>query len=110
MEADARAPAPEELPVRLLLEDGSESHGVSFGAPGAVTGEVVFNTAMTGYVETLTDPSYAGQILAITYPLVGNYGVPGPRDSAGIERPFESGQIQVQLQLLPDRFGRFRRR
>jgi carbamoyl-phosphate synthase small subunit len=93
---DAPAPALVELPVRLLLEDGSETRGVSFGAPGAVTGEVVFNTAMTGYVETLTDPSYAGQILAITYPLVGNYGVPGPRGAGSIDRPFESDRIQVQ--------------
>ncbi len=98
--ADARSPVTESLPVRLLLEDGSESQGMSFGAPGAVRGEVVFNTAMTGYVETLTDPSYAGQILTLTYPLVGNYGVPGEREGTSIERPFESGRIQVQGLLV----------
>ena len=65
--------------VKLLLEDGTEMYGRAFGAPGSVGGEVVFNTGMTGYVETLTDPSYRGQILVLTYPLVGNYGVPAPR-------------------------------
>ena len=58
------------------------------GAPVEVSGEVVFNTGMTGYVETLTDPSYRGQILVLTYPLVGNYGVP--------TGPFEHADIQVQ--------------
>ncbi|MCD7849666.1 MAG: glutamine-hydrolyzing carbamoyl-phosphate synthase small subunit [Parabacteroides sp.] len=60
----------------LVLDDGSEFHGFSFGFDKAVAGEVVFNTAMTGYPESLTDPSYAGQLMALTYPLVGNYGVP----------------------------------
>lgn len=58
------------------MDDGSEFHGFSFGFDKAVAGEVVFNTAMTGYPESLTDPSYAGQLMALTYPLVGNYGVP----------------------------------
>ncbi|MBP3228914.1 MAG: glutamine-hydrolyzing carbamoyl-phosphate synthase small subunit [Bacteroidaceae bacterium] len=60
----------------LILEDGTTFAGRSFGAPVSVGGEVVFNTAMTGYVESLTDPSYAGQLMTLTYPLVGNYGVP----------------------------------
>lgn len=60
----------------LVLDDGSEFHGFSFGFDKAVAGEVVFNTAMTGYPESLTDPSYAGQLMVLTYPLVGNYGVP----------------------------------
>lgn len=60
----------------LVLDDGSEFHGFSFGYDKAVAGEVVFNTAMTGYPESLTDPSYAGQLMVLTYPLVGNYGVP----------------------------------
>lgn len=62
-------------PAYLLLEDGSRFDGFSAGATGPVTGEVVFNTAMTGYQEALTDPSYAGQIITYTYPMVGNYGV-----------------------------------
>ena len=63
------------LPAKLALEDGSIYPGHSFGADGEVTGEVVFNTAMTGYQEILTDPSYCGQIVTMTYPEIGNYGV-----------------------------------
>ena len=59
----------------LVLEDGRTFHGASFGARGETFGEMVFNTAMTGYQEILTDPSYAGQIVCMTYPLIGNYGV-----------------------------------
>ena len=62
-------------PCKLALEDGLLLTGTSFGAVGAAEGEVVFNTSMTGYQEVLTDPSYAGQIVAMTYPLIGNYGV-----------------------------------
>jgi carbamoyl-phosphate synthase small subunit len=72
----------------LSLQSGLDFKGESFGAIREVNGEVVFNTGMTGYVETLTDPSYRGQILVLTYPLQGNYGVP--------EGPYESGRIQVQ--------------
>jgi carbamoyl-phosphate synthase small subunit len=82
--------------VKLMLEDGTETRGEAFGAHRAVAGEVVFNTAMTGYVETLTDPSYKGQILVLTYPLIGNYGVPPARVPGSIEPPFESNAIQVQ--------------
>lgn len=70
--------------------------GRAFGALKAVTGEVVFNTAMVGYIEALTDPSYRGQILMLTYPLIGNYGVPPPRQAETIDGPFESDRIQVQ--------------
>lgn len=84
------------METSLVLEDGTTMHGVSFGAEAPVTGEVVFNTAMAGYVETLTDPSYRGQILVCTYPLIGNYGVPGDRSDAQIDEPFESSEIQVQ--------------
>lgn len=70
--------------------------GDAFGAIRPVVGEVVFNTGMAGYVETLTDPSYRGQILVSTYPLVGNYGVPAARDEYSIDAPFESSRIQVQ--------------
>ena len=60
---------------KLALEDGLVFAGVSFGAEGTAQGEVVFNTSMTGYQEALTDPSYAGQVLTMTYPLIGNYGI-----------------------------------
>jgi carbamoyl-phosphate synthase small subunit len=82
--------------VKLILEDGTELTGHSFGKAVPVAGEIVFNTGMTGYVETLTDPSYRGQILVCTYPLIGNYGVPAPRPRGTIDPPFESSQIQVQ--------------
>jgi carbamoyl-phosphate synthase small subunit len=72
----------------LVLEDGSVHEGHSFGAKTTANGEVVFSTSMTGYQEMLTDPSYAGQILVPTYPLIGNYGIN--------ESDFESGQIQVR--------------
>ena len=72
----------------LILEDGSVYEGHSFGAETTAYGEVVFNTSMTGYQEMLTDPSYAGQILVSTYPLIGNYGIN--------ESDFESRQIQVR--------------
>ena len=62
--------------VTLVLQDGTQFHGQSFGYEQSVVGEVVFNTAMMGYPESLTDPSYAGQLLVMTYPLAGNYGVP----------------------------------
>ncbi len=62
-------------PAKLVLEDGAVFSGISFGAPGEVDGEVCFNTSMTGYQEILTDPSYRGQIVAMTYPEIGNYGV-----------------------------------
>jgi len=81
---------------RLRLEDGSVFDGEFFGAPGAISGEVVFNTGMVGYPETLTDPSYAGEILVVTYPLVGNYGVPPyGRDTTGLPAGFESERIQA---------------
>jgi len=66
----------------LILDDGSRFEGYSFGDDAPVAGEVVFNTAMTGYTESFTDPSYRGQILVMTYPLVGNYGVPSPKHDA----------------------------
>ncbi|MEA1872067.1 MAG: glutamine-hydrolyzing carbamoyl-phosphate synthase small subunit [Chloroflexota bacterium] len=72
----------------LVLEDGSVYEGDSFGAETTTYGEVVFNTSMTGYQEMLTDPSYAGQILVPTYPLIGNYGIN--------ESDFESKQIQIR--------------
>lgn len=74
--------------ARLILADGTALHGKQFGARSSASGEVVFNTGMVGYPESLTDPSYAGQILVYTYPLIGNYGV--------ADRTFESEAIQVR--------------
>ena len=65
-----------KLKATLRLENGMEFHGWSFGSAEAVSGEVVFNTSMVGYPEQLTDAAYSGQILCLTYPLIGNYGVP----------------------------------
>jgi len=82
----------------LALEDGTVVEGRGFGYPCQVSGEVVFNTGMTGYTESLTDPSYFGQILIQTYPLIGNYGVPpySITDEFGIPLHFESRRIQVR--------------
>jgi carbamoyl-phosphate synthase small subunit len=82
--------------MKLVLEDGTELEGRGFGATRPVAGEVVFNTGMAGYVESLTDPSYCGQILVLTYPLIGSYGVPMPREEGTLDQPYESGRIQVQ--------------
>lgn len=83
---------------KLILEDGTVFEGMGFGYSTAVFGEAVFNTGMSGYTEALTDPSYSGQILTLTYPLVGNYGVPDPlaKDESGIKKYFESDKIQVR--------------
>ncbi|HUX15997.1 MAG TPA: carbamoyl-phosphate synthase domain-containing protein, partial [Phycisphaerae bacterium] len=62
-------------PAILALEDGRVFHGRAFGAIAEASGEIIFNTSMTGYQEVVTDPSYRGQIVAMTYPLIGNYGV-----------------------------------
>src|SRR5260370_38094161 len=80
--------------IKLLLEDGTEMCGRAFGAAGPVGGEVVFNTAMSGYIETLTDPSYRGQILVLTYPLVGSYVVPAPLVPGSIAGTYASRRIQ----------------
>lgn len=86
----------------LQLEDGSQFEGYFFGSERAVSGEVVFNTGMTGYPETLTDPSYQGQILVLTYPIVGNYGVPGDVLEDGISLVFESDAIHVRALVIAD--------
>ena len=87
--------------ARLILDDGTEFCGWSFGYDANAVGEVVFNTAMTGYPESLTDPSYAGQILVATYPLIGNYGVP---DTGGEPLPkfMESERIHVKGLVAAD--------
>ena len=79
----------------LVLEDGSTFVGYGFGAPKKVSGEIVFSTSMVGYPESLTDPSYKGQILTFTYPLVGNYGVPPYDKENGVLKYFESDDIKV---------------
>lgn len=81
--------------IRLVLEDGTEFIGKSFGCHKSIAGEVVFNTAMTGYTESLTDPSYKGQILVSTYPLIGNYGIPSDEKEFGIPKFYESDQVHV---------------
>lgn len=89
--------------ARLILDDGTEFLGRSFGAEKNVSGEVVFNTAMTGYPESLTDPSYAGQMLVFTYPLIGNYGVPSVGlESNGLPTWMESGRIHVKAMIVAD--------
>ncbi|MBP1677950.1 MAG: carbamoyl-phosphate synthase large subunit [Bacteroidetes bacterium] len=89
-------------PFHLVLEDGTVFEGKSFGYEKAVAGEVVFNTAMVGYPESLTDPSYAGQLLAITFPLVGNYGVPNDTFQNGLSTFYESEKIQVTGLIISD--------
>ncbi|MBQ9286418.1 MAG: carbamoyl-phosphate synthase large subunit [Bacteroidaceae bacterium] len=87
----------------LILSDGTEFCGKSFGYEGATEGEVVFNTALTGYPESLTDPSYAGQILVFTYPLIGNYGVPSSMiESNGLSAFHESDHIHPKAIIVAD--------
>src|SRR3954468_18170184 len=81
--------------AKLALEDGTVFTGRGFGASGTTEGEVVFNTAMTGYQEILTDPSYKGQIVTMTYPLIGNYGV-NPTDTES-RKPHVAGFIVKEL-------------
>ncbi len=90
------------LKARLVLEDGSSFSGFSFGFEKAAAGEVIFNTGMVGYPESLTDPSYRGQILALTYPLIGNYGVPEKILKEGIISNFESHKIQISGLIVSD--------
>lgn len=79
------------MKARLILENGTVLRGESFAAEGETTGEAVFNTSMTGYQEILTDPSYAGQIITMTYPLIGNYGV--NEDDCEAQHPFAAGLV-----------------
>jgi carbamoyl-phosphate synthase small subunit len=86
------------MKAALVLEDGTVFQGSGFGASVTVSGEVVFNTAMYGYTEALTDPSYWGQMLVFTYPLIGNYGVPSNKelDAWNLPKWFESDSIKVK--------------
>lgn len=88
--------------LKLILEDDSVFEGYSFASERQVTGEVVFNTGMVGYPESLTDPSYRGQILVLTYPLIGNYGVPGDAQEDNLSKYFESDRIQIQGLVISD--------
>ena len=89
--------------VTLVLSDGTKFHGESFGYEKPVAGEVVFNTAMTGYPESLTDPSYAGQLMTLTFPLVGNYGVPPfTIGQNGLATFMESDKIYASAIIVSD--------
>eukprot|EP00758_Cryptobia_borreli_P006993 Tbor_TRINITY_DN5232_c0_g2::TRINITY_DN5232_c0_g2_i1::g.16598::m.16598 len=91
--------------AKLILHEGSVFEGYSFGAPSSVAGEVVFTTGMVGYPEILTDPSFTGQIVIITFPMVGNYGIPGiEKDAFGVTKNFESqdGKIHVSAVVVSE--------
>ncbi|MGL4806288.1 MAG: carbamoyl-phosphate synthase domain-containing protein, partial [Bacteroidales bacterium] len=91
-----------ERPVSLVLDNGMVFNGYSFGYEKPTAGEVVFSTAMVGYPESLTDPSYSGQILTITFPLVGNYGVPADNLVDGISEFHESEKIHTSGVVVSD--------
>jgi len=88
--------------AKLILEDGTILEGKSFGYEKSVAGEVVFYTGMTGYPESLTDPSYSGQILVPTYPMIGNYGVPSEMQEQGFSTFLESEKIQASGLIISD--------
>ena len=88
--------------AKLVLEDGTAYTGNFFGYPKNTNGEVVFNTGMVGYPETMTDPSYRGQILVCTYPLIGNYGVPDYEKEDDLYKYFESNEIHCRALIISD--------
>ena len=88
--------------AKLTLEDGTVFIGKSFGSEKSVAGEVVFYTAMTGYPESLTDPSYTGQVLVSTYPMIGNYGVPVDAKENGIHKYYESHKLHISGLIISD--------
>ena len=85
----------------LILEDGTVFEGTSIGSQKEVISEIVFNTSMTGYLEVMTDPSYAGQAVVMTYPLIGNYGITPDAES---KRPWVDGYIVRELSRMPSNF------
>ena len=89
------------MKAHLILEDGNVFTGTSIGSTREVISEIVFNTSMTGYLEVLTDPSYAGQAVVMTYPLIGNYGITPDMES---ERPWPDGYIVRELSRMPSNF------
>jgi carbamoyl-phosphate synthase small subunit len=90
------------MQAKLALEDGTIFTGKAFGATGETTGEIVFNTSMTGYQEVLTDPSYQGQVVAMTYPLIGNYGITADDDESS--QPHVAGFIVRELTRIPSNY------
>ena len=92
----------ERVPAKIALEDGTVLTGESVGAEGESVGEVVFNTSLTGYQEIFTDPSYNGQMVVMTNPLIGNYGI-NPDDEESF-RPFVRGVIVRELSRRPSNF------
>lgn len=88
--------------VRLILKDGSVFSGKSFGSEKSMAGEVVFYTAMVGYPESLTDPSYTGQILVSTFPMIGNYGVPSDSKTEKLFDSYESDKVQISGLVISD--------
>ncbi len=88
--------------AKLILQDGTSFNGYSFGYQSSVSGELVFNTAMTGYPESLTDPSYKGQMLVATYPLIGNYGVPNKAKQDSMLEFYESDKIQISALVISE--------
>ena len=89
----------EIIKAKIALEDGKIFQGYSFGAPGEIYGEVVFNTSLSGYQEIITDPSYKGQIVTMTYPLIGNYGL--NEEDVESRTPFLEGFIIKELSRIP---------
>src|SRR5437660_8213833 len=89
-------------PAKLALEDGTVYTGRAFGAAGETVGEVVFNTSMTGYQEVLTDPSYKGQIVTMTYPLIGNYGITA--EDTESHKPQVEGFVVREVARLPSNY------
>src|SRR5580765_3710700 len=89
-------------PAKLALEDGTVYTGQSFGAAGETAGEVVFNTALSGYQEVLTDPSYRGQIVTMTYPHIGNYGVNPVDNESG--KPWVEGFVAREFSRAPSNY------
>lgn len=85
----------------MILEDGNVFTGTSIGSTREVISEIVFNTSMTGYLEVLTDPSYAGQAVVMTYPLIGNYGITPDMES---KKPWPDGYIVRELSRMPSNF------
>src|SRR6266480_1938184 len=88
-----------DVVAKLALEDGTVFTGRGFGARGETFGEAVFNTSMTGYQEVLTDPSYKGQVVAMTYPQIGNYGITAEDNES--RQPFLSGFVVRELCRRP---------
>ena len=88
--------------AELHLENGMVFSGFSFGYEQSVSGEIVFNTGMTGYPESLTDPSYKGEILTLTYPLIGNYGVPEFEKERALNKDFESDNIHIRALIVSE--------